>query len=175
VAQRALTDQLTGLANRRHFDDHFARALAGVDRNGDSVSLIVVDVDFFKRVNDSYGHAAGDAVLKAVAAAIRDSARAVDLCARYGGEELVVVLPKTSLAAACDVAERLRQAVARKVVRMEGREITVTASFGVATYPESAHAHDAVFPAADRALYRAKAEGRNCVRFAPPISSATAT
>jgi diguanylate cyclase (GGDEF)-like protein len=114
-------------------------------------------------------------VLKAVAATIRDSARAVDLCARFGGEEIVLVLPSTSLAAACEVAERLRQAVSRRVVRCEGREIMVTASFGVASYPESAHGRDAVFPAADRALYRAKHDGRNCVRFAPAISSTTAS
>ena len=175
VAQRALTDPLTGLANRRHFDEYYSRMLAAVDRGGEGLSLIIADVDFFKRVNDSYGHAAGDAVLKAVAATIRDSARAVDLCARFGGEEIVLVLPSTSLAAACEVAERLRQAVSRRVVRCEGREIMVTASFGVASYPESAHGRDAVFPAADRALYRAKHDGRNCVRFAPAISSTTAS
>jgi len=175
VAQRALTDPLTGLANRRHFDDYYTRMLAAADRGGEGLSLIIADVDFFKRVNDSYGHAAGDAVLKTVAATIRDSARAMDLCARFGGEEIVLVLPNTSLAAACEVAERLRQAVARRIVRCEGREISVTASFGVASYPESAHARDAVFPAADRALYKAKHDGRNCVRYAPPISSATAS
>ena len=92
----------------------------------------------------------------------------MDTCARYGGEEIAVLLPQTSMDGARDFAERLRKAIESRVVIHAGREMTVTASFGVATYPDSAAAHDALFPTADRALYQAKAEGRNRVRCAIP-------
>jgi len=99
----------------------------------------------------------------------------VDVCARYGGEEIALLLPQTPLTGAYEVAERLRRAIASKRLRVGGAEITVTASFGVATYPDSALTRDAFFPAADRALYRAKADGRNCVKCAPVIRSTKAT
>ena len=175
VAERARTDQLTGLSNRRHFEEHLARMLNEADRFGGPVSLVVADIDFFKRVNDTHGHDGGDAVLRAVAATMRERARSVDVCARYGGEEIALLLPQTPLTGAYEVAERLRRAIASKRLRVGGAEITVTASFGVATYPDSALTRDAFFPAADRALYRAKADGRNCVKCAPVIRSTKAT
>jgi diguanylate cyclase (GGDEF)-like protein len=171
VARRAHTDQLTGLANRRSFDEHFARMTAEVDRYGGTMSIVVADVDFFKRVNDTYGHEAGDAVLRAVAAMVRDRARSVDVCARFGGEEIALLLPQTPMTGAFEVAERLRRAIASNPIRHGGREIPVSASFGVAGYPESAHTREALFAAADRALYRAKGDGRNCVKCAPVIAS----
>jgi diguanylate cyclase (GGDEF)-like protein len=168
VTRRARTDQLTGLANRRHFDEQITRVLAETDRFGGSASLVVADIDYFKAVNDTYGHDGGDAVLQSVAQTFQDGVRNVDTCARYGGEEIAVLLPQTGLDGARDFAERLRKAIESRVVSHSGREISVTASFGVATYPESVPTHDGLFPAADRALYQAKAEGRNRVRCALP-------
>lgn len=165
-ALRARTDQLTGLDNRRHFDEQLGQVLAEADRYGTPASLIVADVDFFKRVNDVHGHDAGDAVLKAVAATFRDAMRSVDVCARYGGEELAILMRHTDLDGALEVAERLRRTIESRPVRYKGKEIPVTASFGVATYPICANARDSFFPAADAALYRAKGEGRNRVKAA---------
>jgi diguanylate cyclase (GGDEF)-like protein len=164
--RRARTDGLTGLYNRRHFDEQLARIVSDSLAHGSPASLVVADVDHFKRVNDTYGHEAGDAVLKAVARVFLDCLRAEDVCARYGGEEIAILLPETSVARARDVAERVRKAIAAKPVKHGERTITVTASFGVAGYPESTALRDALFPAADRALYEAKNRGRNQVRVA---------
>ncbi len=164
--RRARTDGLTGLYNRRHFDEQLARIVSDSLAHGSPASLIVADVDHFKRVNDTYGHEAGDAVLKAVARVFLDCLRAEDVCARYGGEEIAILLPETSVARAQEVAERVRKAIAAKPVQRGDRTIKVTASFGVAGYPESTALRDALFPAADKALYEAKDGGRNQVRTA---------
>jgi diguanylate cyclase (GGDEF)-like protein len=164
--RRARTDGLTGLFNRRHFDEQLARIVADSLAHGSPASLIVADVDHFKRVNDTYGHEAGDAVLKAVARVFLDCLRAEDVCARYGGEEIAILLPETSVARAQEVAERVRKAIAAKPVEHGERRIKVTASFGVAGYPESTALRDALFPSADKALYEAKDAGRNQVRIA---------
>ena len=163
---RAQTDQLTGLFNRRHFDEHLGRLLAESDRFGQSTSLVLCDIDHFKKINDGYGHDAGDAVLRHVAAIFLEQKRAVDICARYGGEEIAVLLPQTSWHGAQDLAERLRRMLMKRPARFAGTDIPVTASFGVASYPEIARSREALFPEADRALYQAKHEGRNCVRVA---------
>ena len=175
VTRRARTDQLTGLANRRHFDEQLARVLAETDRFGGSASLVVADIDYFKNVNDTYGHDGGDVVLQSVAQTFQDGVRNVDICARYGGEEIAVLLPQTGLDGARDFAERLRKSIEARVVVHSGRSIKVTASFGVATYPESVPTHDGLFPAADRAMYQAKAEGRNRVRSAIPSAVSKAS
>lgn len=167
VSRRASTDQLTGLSNRRYFDEQLQRVLAESDRSGLAASLIIADIDYFKRVNDSFGHEAGDAVLKHVAGVFLEQVRAIDICARYGGEEIALLLPQTDLAGASELAERLRRAVAAKTAVYRGREIPVTASFGVSCYPQTARTRDTLFPSADRALYEAKAAGRNCVKAAP--------
>ena len=167
VSRRASTDQLTGLFNRRYFDEHMQRVLAESDRSGLPAALIVADIDYFKRVNDSFGHEAGDAVLKHVAGVFMEQVRAIDVCARYGGEEIALLLPQTDLAGATELAERLRRAVASKTAVYRGRDIPVTSSFGVSSYPQTARTRDALFPSADRALYEAKAAGRNCVKAAP--------
>jgi diguanylate cyclase (GGDEF)-like protein len=164
VSQRARTDALTGLANRRHFDEQLRRVLAETDRFGGTSSLIVVDIDDFKKVNDTYGHEAGDAVLRQVGKILGDGVRAVDICARYGGEEMTILLPQTPIAGASELAERLRSAIADRAVLFEGTPIRVTASFGIAGYPETVPHGDWLFPAADKALYQAKEGGRNCVR-----------
>jgi diguanylate cyclase (GGDEF)-like protein len=168
VSRRARTDALTGLANRRAFDEQLVQLLAHADRFGHSVSLILADVDNFKMVNDSWGHEAGDAVLKSLAKTLSDGVRAVDVCARFGGEEIAILLPQTSLGGAVELADRLRKAVATKVVTTGDNEISVTISCGVACYPEGVLTKEALFAAADRALYDAKSAGRNTVRSAVP-------
>ena len=167
VSRRASTDQLTGLWNRRYFDEQLQRILGESDRSGLPASLIMADIDYFKRVNDNYGHEAGDLVLKHVAVVFLEQVRAIDICARYGGEEIALLLPQTDLAGAVELAERLRRAVASRNALHRGREIPVTASFGVSSYPQTARTRDALFPTADKALYDAKGAGRNCVKSAP--------
>ncbi|NUO62550.1 MAG: GGDEF domain-containing protein [Gemmatimonadaceae bacterium] len=164
--RKARTDPLTGLSNRRHFDEQLQRIVSDALAHGTPASLVVADVDHFKRVNDTYGHEAGDAVLKAVARVFLDCLRAEDVCARYGGEEVAILLPETNVDRAVEVAERVRKAIAAKPVTHGGRTISVTASFGVAGYPESTALRDALFPTADRALYEAKAAGRDRVKAA---------
>jgi diguanylate cyclase (GGDEF)-like protein len=168
VSMRARTDALTGLSNRREFDEQLARVVAETDRFGGSSSLIVADLDHFKKVNDTYGHDAGDAVLKHVAQILRDGVRTIDICARYGGEELAILLPQTPGKGALELAERLRQRIEGSPVTSNGTVIPVTASFGVATYPEPVPYGDWLFPAADKALYSAKEEGRNRVKVITP-------
>jgi diguanylate cyclase (GGDEF)-like protein len=164
VSQRARTDALTGLRNRRDFDEQLRRVIAETDRFGGSSSLIFVDIDDFKKVNDTYGHEAGDAVLRQLGKILGDGVRAIDICARYGGEEMVMLLPQTPIAGAMELAERLRVAIAERPVQFEGTAIRVTASFGIAGYPETVPHGDWLFPAADRALYLAKNGGKNCVK-----------
>ena len=154
----ASTDGLTGVANRRTFDDALPRELARSGRNGQPVSLLLVDLDHFKQLNDVHGHQAGDAVLQAAAAALATASRLGDVVARYGGEEFVVVLPNCSTEAAVETAERLRAAVSAC-----SAATPVTASIGVATSPFDAVDATGLVAAADAALYEAKARGRNCV------------
>ncbi len=164
VHKASITDPLTRLYNRRHFDDQLVRLLYEADKSGHPVSLILIDADHFKQVNDRYGHESGDAVLVSIADTVRRTVRLHDLCARFGGEELAVVLPNTPIIEALELAERLRRALAAKPVVHGGMRISVTASFGVSSYPETVSTHGAIFPAADRALYQAKSAGRNCVK-----------
>jgi diguanylate cyclase (GGDEF)-like protein len=164
VTLRARTDALTGLANRRHFDEQLRRVLAETDRFGGTSSLILVDIDDFKAVNDTYGHEAGDAVLRHLGKILGDGVRAVDICARFGGEEMAILLPQTPIGGATELAERLRTAIADRAVLFEGTPIRVTASFGIAGYPETVPHGDWLFPATDKALYLAKESGKNCVK-----------
>ncbi|MGH7663818.1 MAG: diguanylate cyclase [Gemmatimonadaceae bacterium] len=170
IDRRARTDELTGLYNRRHLDEALSSVMADAERYGHAVSLIVADIDHFKRVNDAHGHEAGDAVLAQVARIFREAVRVNDICARYGGEELVVLLPHTPAAGARELAERLRERIESRVMRSRGTELLVTASFGMATFPDSASRRDMLFSAADRALYRAKEAGRNRVEIAPALA-----
>jgi len=168
VSRRSRTDQLTGLWNRRHFDEELRRALDQTDRFGGTCTLVVMDIDHFKQVNDNCGHEAGDEVLKTVADVIRELVRTTDVCARIGGDELCLILPQTLLPGAVDLVERLRSRVASTAVRWRGQEVRVTGSFGVATYDAGAgpSVRASMFEAADAAMYTAKRDGRNCVRTA---------
>jgi diguanylate cyclase (GGDEF)-like protein len=175
VSKRARQDALTGLANRRSFDEHLRRLLNEAERFGQPLSLVLADIDHFKRINDTWGHEAGDEVLRRVARALQEGVRQVDVAARYGGEEIALLLPQTSMAGAADLADRLRRAVAGRPVKFKGEEIAVTLSFGVAAFPTSVRTRDGLFRAADQALYEAKAGGRNCVKVASGSNAQEAT
>jgi diguanylate cyclase (GGDEF)-like protein len=175
VDRRARTDALTGLFNRMHFTEELERRLAEADRRNQPLSLVLVDIDHFKKVNDTWGHEAGDAVLKHVARILHEGSREVDACFRFGGEEIALLMAQTESNRAIEVAERLRGRIAATVVRHGGAEIAVTASFGVATYPETVKVRDQLFPASDKALYVAKNAGRNCVKAKPASKGRTAT
>jgi diguanylate cyclase (GGDEF)-like protein len=171
----AITDGLTGLYNRRHFEDAVDKELRRCERDGRSSSLLFLDLDQFKVYNDRWGHTEGDAELKRVSAAVRDSIRATDVAFRYGGEELAVLLYSCPKERAAGVAEKIRNAVRAPSLKggLEGR--TATVSIGVSTFPEDGAGVRALVDAADAALYRAKAEGRDRVALARPEAAASDT
>lgn len=154
----ALVDELTGLYNRRYFNDAIVREVERFKRFGQRFSLVMLDVDHFKRFNDSYGHLAGDSALKAVATVLRETARTFDHVVRYGGEEFALILPHTDGEQALSAAERLRSAVAANPVPVEGQEggVPLTVSLGTATFPEDAINGRDLVNRADEALYEAK-------------------
>ncbi|MCS7305707.1 MAG: GGDEF domain-containing protein [Thermoguttaceae bacterium] len=160
----ARTDALTGLANRRAFDEELARRHAEFQRLKKTFSVIMVDVDHFKKFNDTYGHQAGDEVLRQVARILRDHSRAMDLVARYGGEEFALICPAASADVLKEHAERLRQAIEAMLLDFEGKKIRVTASFGLAHLLPGEEANKLV-ERADQALYASKQAGRNCVHW----------
>ena len=168
ATERARTDQLTGLPNRRAFDEQFARFLGETDRYGGAMALVIADIDFFKQVNDTYGHEAGDRTLRAVGEGLAAERRTTDFVARLGGEEFALLLPQTDLEGAREVAERLRQRVAGLRVQTAAGEVRITSSFGVATYAARSGAGATLFARADRALYAAKHGGRDRVELAAP-------
>jgi diguanylate cyclase (GGDEF)-like protein len=161
VQTQAMTDALTGLSNHRYFQDRIDRETKLADRNNTQVSLILLDLDHLKRINDTHGHRSGDRTLRHVAEIIKTSVRDVDVCARYGGEEFVVILPQCERESAIVVADRIREAIASTPVQKVGQ---VTASIGVASYPTGAKNKEELIEMADRAMYLAKAAGRNRVR-----------
>ncbi|MGN2243233.1 diguanylate cyclase [Frateuria sp. GZRR33] len=159
----AAHDPLTGLANRRHATAHLQAACADADRRGEPLSVLMLDLDHFKRVNDQHGHAGGDCVLVALAQVLRRELRASDLAARHGGEEFLAVLPACDGTDALATAERIRLAVAAMHVPVPDGEARATLSVGLATR-DTGEAPEALIARADAALYRAKAQGRNrCV------------
>ncbi len=161
-------DALTGLANRRSFELALAREVDRVARSGEPALLLVLDVDHFKRVNDTHGHAAGDQVLRAVATALLDSVRPMDLVARVGGEEFAIILPNCPEPFGATVAERVRRRVERAPVLAGagGTPIEVTISIGGAFAPQWVRSTPALWiERADQQLYRAKAKGRNLVQL----------
>src|SRR4051812_5030390 len=174
VQQQAVTDELTGLFNVRQFHSRLDGEIDRAERFGTPLSLVMLDIDKFKSVNDTHGHQQGDRVLVEVARVLRRLSRDVDLPARYGGEEMAVVLPQTDLAGAEQGAERMRAAIeAMQIPRLDGGDLLpITASFGVASFPMQAADKTALIAAADAALYRAKRGGRNRVERAEPEAAA---
>ena len=165
ILEASLTDALTGAGNRRKLDQSLAAEISRVRRAGGGLSAVMADLDFFKRVNDRYGHGAGDAVLARFAAIMRAQTRLTDQVARYGGEEFVVLLPHADLASAAAFAERTRSLLASEKISPVTEPIT--ASFGVASLRPDDTA-DSLLNRADQALYRAKSSGRNRVETEPP-------
>jgi diguanylate cyclase (GGDEF)-like protein len=163
VERQALVDGLTGLANRRQCEDTLAAELARVERFGGPLAVVVADLDWFKDINDRYGHPAGDTVLREFAALLLETLRDVDLAGRWGGEEFLLILPGTDLPGGAQVAERIRVALAGRIVlSVDGTPIPVTASFGVAATPPARTVSE-LFAAADAAMYEAKRAGKNQV------------
>jgi diguanylate cyclase (GGDEF)-like protein len=158
-------DALTGVYNRGFFDETLAALLARSRRTGSPVTLLMIDIDHFKQLNDAYGHGAGDQALAAVASVLMASSRAADVVCRYGGEEFGVLLPDTELESGRHLAERISAAVpaglARHGARWSGRPVTVT--IGLASFPTEAATADELVQLADRRLYAGKAGGRNRV------------
>src|SRR5262249_23005165 len=162
VEQRARTDFLTGLANHRFFQATLAVELGRAQRYERTLSLLMIDLDFLKSVNDQFGHPSGDLVIRSFADTIRTTCREIDFAARYGGEEFTVILPDTSLPGAVQVADRIREKVAAQEFPGIG---LVTASVGVSNYPANATSKEDLIRVADQALYKAKSEGRNRVAY----------
>jgi len=169
VSEQAVTDELTGLPNNRAFRETIDREAARAERFGHQLSLIILDIDDFKAVNDTFGHLQGDEVLRVVGRILEAEPRAIDEPARYGGEEFVVALPETGSAGAVELAERIRERLQTELIPSVdgGDPIRVTASLGTATLPDSAPDVRELFAAADEALYEAKRSGKNRVVTAP--------
>jgi diguanylate cyclase (GGDEF)-like protein len=165
----SVTDPLTGAGNVRHLTASLNREVERAHRFGRTLSVLMLDLDHFKRVNDLAGHDFGDAVLREFAARLHGCVREVDLVARRGGEEFTVVLPETGSAGAQAVARRILERVASQPFRHGGLSRSVTTSIGVASYPEHADSAAAVMHAADVALYEAKRTGRDRWCVAPPL------
>jgi two-component system cell cycle response regulator len=163
--EMAITDQLTGLHNRRYMESHLGTLAEQAALRGKPLALMMLDIDYFKSINDGYGHEAGDDVLREFAVRIRKSIRGIDLACRYGGEEFVIVMPETDLHVAGMVAERLRRAIASEPFAIERglKRIEVTISVGISTLERKGEPVSDVLKRADQALYRAKHDGRNRV------------
>jgi len=173
MSEMAITDPLTGLANHGEMQARLAFECGRLQRYatlraaGHHLSVILLDIDHFKKFNDRFGHQAGDAVLKGVAAALKGAVRSFDIAARYGGEEFAVILPETTEEAAREIAERIRRSVSMYPFASEdGKSVRVTASVGIATAPENGSTPAALIKQADAALYHSKEEGRNRVTHA---------
>ncbi len=174
LCELSLKDPLTGLANRRYFQNVLAREIDGVTRSGDPVLLLMLDIDHFKKVNDTYGHPAGDAVLQSVARTLATCVRPMDTVARFGGEEFVIILPNCQGEHGAQVAERIRASVnALNIAVSPGVNIQVTISIGGAFAPRWVRSTPELWiDRADIELYRAKTDGRNrvCIEPQPMLS-----
>ena len=168
----SITDKLTGCYNRTYMDEYLAKEIARATRYHRPLSLVMADIDYFKRVNDTYGHQAGDLILKNFVLSMKEGLRKdVDWVARYGGEEFLMVMPETNFKNAMSSAERLRRIVSERLASYDEKEIRITASFGVVGFDPSEKIknipYEAIIDQADKALYQAKDEGRNRVRGQP--------
>jgi diguanylate cyclase (GGDEF)-like protein len=171
VERQALVDGLTGIANRRQCEDALTAEISRADRLGAPMTLVLADLDDFKAVNDIHGHTVGDDVLREFASVLKATVRDSDLAGRWGGEEFMLLLPGTDAAGGANLADRVREALAeRSFLGRDGEVVTVTCSFGVAQHTAGDHETE-LFASADRALYRAKREGKNRVETGAPIRS----
>ncbi len=166
LREQAIRDTLTGLLNRRYLEETLPRELAKAARERHSVAVIMLDIDHFKEINDSFGHKAGDLVLQALGRLLRTHTRGGDIASRYGGEEFVLVLPGLAIEAAYQRAEQLRTAFEELRLKWVGSMLSATISAGIATYPGHGKTEEELLRVADQAMYAAKAAGRNCVRVA---------
>lgn len=163
-----MTDSLTGCFNRAYFMERLPQEIKRAIRYGNAFSIVICDLDHFKKVNDAYGHQGGDQALKEFVLCVKGAFRQdMDWVARYGGEEFVIVLPETNIEGACALAERIRMAIANRVIPYGGREIRITSSFGITGFDAGASAEkiseEDIIRKADQCLYRAKEGGRNRV------------
>jgi two-component system cell cycle response regulator len=163
--EMAVTDPLTGLYNRRHMDNQLEIQLANADARGSPLSILTLDVDFFKPINDTHGHDVGDRVLKELARRLKEQVRTIDLCCRIGGEEFLIVIPGTQIQVGFTVAERLRRIIAAVPfdVGASSGPLAITVSIGVAGYESTGDTSEIILKRADDALYKAKKSGRNRV------------
>jgi len=164
--EMATVDNLTGVYNRLYFQDRLQKEFENAQKEGYSLSLAIFDIDHFKRFNDTFGHLFGDKVLKDISNLLKSSLRSGDIIARFGGEEFVVLFPRTGLKEAYDKVEGLREKIAKTVIRDDLVTASVTVSFGLSAYPEISSTQSELLRMADNALYAAKASGRNCVKIA---------
>lgn len=162
IEKLAITDGLTGLFNHRHFQERLNQEFHRIGRFPEPISLLIIDLDHFKEINDSYGHPVGDSVLKEISNIIRKTIRNIDVPARYGGEEFAVILIGTEARGALKMAERLRKAVMKKTFSAYGKGFQTTVSIGISTYQDDIHSKEELIEKADKALYHAKNSGRNC-------------
>ncbi len=165
--EMAVTDGLTGLNNRRYLDTHLAEMMTKAKSRNKPVSIVMCDIDHFKKVNDTHGHDVGDEVIREFARRIKKNIRNIDLACRYGGEEFVIVMPDTDMALARVVAERIRNEVALHpfIVEQGAKQLPITVSLGVSCLETEADTGDILVKRADTALYEAKRAGRNTVMF----------
>lgn len=164
LKMQVIEDPLTGLYNRRKMFDSLEKETERTRRSGQPTSIALLDLDYFKKVNDSYGHAAGDYVLKTVAQIIAANIRKLDIASRYGGEEFCIIFPSSYLLTAKNVAERVRRCIEKTSINLENQAINITASIGLATFEHSSSSSLENFVnSADEQLYRAKEKGRNQV------------
>jgi two-component system cell cycle response regulator len=163
--EMAVTDGLTGLHNRRYMESHVSTLVEQAAARGKPLTVLVLDIDYFKAVNDTYGHDAGDDVLREFSMRLKKSIRGIDLACRYGGEEFVVVMPDTDMAVAAAVAERVRRGIATEPfpVSQGQKHLEVTISIGIASLVRTTDTAADILKRADQALYRAKRDGRNRV------------
>jgi diguanylate cyclase (GGDEF)-like protein len=171
LAETAARDGLTGVFNRRELDARAEQAVALASRHGRRIACLLLDIDHFKQINDTHGHAAGDAVLREVARRIVRASRLSDIVGRYGGEEFVVVLPETDARGAVAAADKLRSELAGSPIAAGETSITVRASVGAAEWSEAMGAPADLYAAADRALYRAKELGRDRTELHDPLAA----
>ena len=169
MQELATIDGLTNVYNRVYFNSKFESEFNLAKESGYNLTLVILDIDFFKKFNDTYGHLFGDIVLKSVAQTIKNNLRATDTVARFGGEEFVIILPHTTAQEAFEKVESLRRKIANNVVTDSLVSASVTASFGIASFPETSNSLTELIKDADDALYKAKDSGRNCIKIAKYI------